>query len=148
MLDVSKYPTFVLPTGAQLFHGTDCAGEFLVPDGPAWFAFSRAEAARWAGWSESVPTGRFKGDRRLFAFTTTLDLRLIDTRKIETWQRLCTELCGDPEAGTGTVAQCLREAGLVGWHGRTEVLLSDPAAWLSHCAVFDLGRRVPAGFSP
>lgn len=148
MVDVSNYPFFVLPAGTLLFHGSDCDGDFLIPDGPAWFAFTKPKAAEWAGWSESVPPGRSKGDKRVLALKSIADVKLIDTRKLQTWQKLCVDLCGDAEAGTGTVAYRAREASLVGWYGRTEVLLTDPAAWLIHQATYDLASHAPGRLVP
>jgi hypothetical protein len=148
MVDVRHYPAFVLPAGTQLFHGSDCAGEFLVPDGPAWFAFTFERGARWSGWSEIPPAGRIKGQRRLLAFKVAADITLIDTRRFEIWEKLCTDLSGDPEAGMGTIAQRVREEGLVGWYGRHEVLLAEPATWLIHEDLHVLEPRASVGLSP
>jgi hypothetical protein len=148
MVDVSKYPAFVLPAGTALFHGSDCAGEFLVPDGPAWFAFSLARGAQGSGWSETAPTGRIKGERRVLAFRTGADIPLIDTRKLEIWEKLCADLTGDPETGSRTVAFRVWEEGIAGWYGQHEVLLAEPANWLVHRAVHRLEQGAVSAMSP
>ena len=145
--DVASYPTLVLPAGTKLFHGTDSAGEFLVPDGPAWFAFNLSKAQQWAGWSQSMPAGRTKADRRVLVLRSRADVSLLDTRKRSDWEKLCLELCGDPEAGMYAVAEQVRQAGYAGWYGRTEVLLTDPAIWLAPKDVQQLESERPPSCS-
>lgn len=145
MAGMMRFPMLVLPAGTTVFHGTDSAGEFLIPDGPAWFAFDQAKAKQWAGWSQGMPAGRTKADRRVLVLRTTADVSLLDTRKVRDWEKLCLDLCGDPEAGMYVVAQEVRQAGYAGWYGRTEMLLGNPAAWLASEAVLELEPKPPAG---
>ena len=55
----------VLRAGTPLFHGTRCAGDYGIPDGPAWFAYTRGSAAKWIDWSARLPEGRHPGERRV-----------------------------------------------------------------------------------
>jgi hypothetical protein len=135
---VAPLETTILPAGTALFHGTDCAGDFSVPDGPAWFAFTLEKATEWAGWSDQAPEGRTKGERRVLSFRLAADAELPDTRDSADWRRLSRALCGDDEAGVGEVADGAAAAGLPGWRGRAEVMLVDPARWLVHEATVSL----------
>lgn len=67
-----------VPKGTFLFHGTDCAGDFKIPDGPSWFAFNRTAAVEWVGWSEERPNGRQKGSGRVLVTEVSQDIDLVD----------------------------------------------------------------------
>jgi len=124
-------PTTLLKAGTPLWHGTDCEGDFLHPDGPAWFAFSLEDAQKWSGWSQSVPEGRAKGERRVLAFEAARDVVLLDTSERTHWEALCEAATGDPEGSPWGAAAALAQRGLAeGWYGRTEILLVAPSAAL------------------
>lgn len=110
---------FVLPKGTVLFHGTDSMVEFTKPNVPAWFAELDVYAQQWAGWG-SVPQG---GERRILSFVTNAPVALFDTSHIDDWLLLSTVL--DTNDSTVGLARTLLEAGLPGWYGRAEVMLTD-----------------------
>ena len=58
-------------------------------------------------------------------------VKLPDISDAQVWHRFCEELTGDPEAGIYAVAERAKEDGYAGWYGRTEVMLCDPARYLS-----------------
>ena len=131
-VDLAALPTRALPEGAQLWHGSDCAGKFSVPDGPAWFALDEQSGLRWARWRQRPPAGRSRGPARLFRYVVARPVDLVDTAARGDWAALAALLCGDPEAGSWQVASALAAtgAGGKGWYGRAEVLLCDPAQCL------------------
>jgi hypothetical protein len=119
----------VLRAGTPLFHGTRCAGDYGIPDGPAWFAYTRGSAAKWIDWSARLPEGRHPGERRVLHSAAARDAVLLDTSRAADWHRLSDALTGDPEADVRWVARCL--AGKAdGWMGRAEVMLCAPERWL------------------
>jgi hypothetical protein len=140
-------PMRTIPAGTHLFHGTDCAGDFTVPDGPAWFADTDKEAAYWAGWN--VPAhDRADGERRVHAFVTLAPVTLVDIDAAqegvadsdEAWDRLCAAVTGEDEyLDRDELAAAMAEKGLAGWWGEGETLLSRPDALLK----FLSRRHVP-----
>jgi len=124
--------TCILPAGTKLFHGTDCAGEFDIPDGPAWFCPTREGAEGWVDWSKETPRGRKKGPGRVLGpLVVARDLILANTILLEDWRSLGEELLGDPDPLTGDLARAVVAAGLDGWAGRAEVMVSKPHEVLS-----------------
>lgn len=139
-------PTRTIPAGTHLFHGTDCAGDFTVPDGPAWFAATHDEAAYWAGWN--VPAhDRADGERRVHDFVTLADVTLVDLDACQdghdgdgAWERLCAAVTGDDEyLCRDELASAMAERGMAGWCGEGEVLLALPGELLG----FLSRRHVP-----
>jgi hypothetical protein len=120
-----------IPKGTSLYHGTDCEGDFVIPDGPSWFTFAHDEAARWAGWSESLPQGRKRGLKRVLVTETIEDIDLVDVVSLERWEAVATSVCGDPEATSYAVADAFMKSGLVGWIGKHEIMLTTPALVLN-----------------
>lgn len=129
VLTRSTFNNYVLqPT--TLYHGTNCAGDFSLPDGPAWFCLDFDTATKWSGWSTTPPRGKTIGRRRVLACHLTQSIELLDTRSIEDWQRLGEALAGDTDPYMWTIARLVSEAGYNGWLGNTEVMLSRPSAHL------------------
>jgi hypothetical protein len=123
-----QFAMLELPGHTRLFHGTN-SGDFMVPDGPAWFAFTPEKAQQWIGWAGLTP-GRKAGAARVLVFETYKALSLVDTREESAWRAFCQSLTGDPEIGTGVMAQAVKKYGLAGWYGREEVMISEPIAVL------------------
>lgn len=128
--DLSGLPRRTIPAGTRLYHGTQTAGRFVLPDGPAWFTTAEDSAARWIGWARA-PVGRRRGASRVLVAELTEAVALLDVVALGRWRHLALATAGDPEAGPGTMARVLRSAGIAGWYGRTEVLLTVPEAVLS-----------------
>jgi hypothetical protein len=123
-------PTKILPAGTLLYHGTKTAGDFTLPDGPAWFAFSYGEAEKWINWSSTPPSGRTFGEPRVIVACVVKPVELADTRSLRNWQQFCQTLLGDPEPGIGVIAQAAKKARIPGWLGNTEVMLARPKMYL------------------
>lgn len=114
-----------IKAGTLLYHGTDCAGDFHIPDGPAWFTWSREQAEEWAGWSECLPAGRTKGPPRIISARLSQNVRLVDVEELEDWKNLC--LAFDmSEPSPGRLAQAMSDAGMDGWYESSEVMLTNP----------------------
>ena len=154
---LATMPMVPLAAGTPLHHGTDCAGGFEFPDGPAWFAGTQAEAADWAGWNVP-PDGREDGERRTHAYVTTADLSLVDVRRIrrlrDGWERLCLAAAGEfDELLRDEVAAALAAKGYAGWVDGGEVMLTDPAGSLrflgrTHVPGDNLMRPQPSTYRP
>ncbi len=127
----TRLRTATLPAGTPLHHGTRCIGDFMAPDGPAWFAYTDAAAEDWASWSSVPPPGRRHGPERVLSYETVADLVLVDTRELRQWQALGMALLRDPDPDVGEIAAAVRAAGYNGWLGRAEVMLCDPGAALA-----------------
>ena len=128
-------PLLTLPAGRRLHHGTDCEGDFEVPDGPAWFGRTRSTAAYWAGWNVP-PDGRRDGPRRTLSYVTTRDVALFDldraVRTDDDWLELCLAATGiDDDVDERIVlARALAGHGFAGWIGQGEVMLTGPSGIL------------------
>jgi len=112
--------------GTLLYHGTDCAGDFAIPDGPCWFALNQEDAVKWVGWSESLPEGRERGSWRVLITETVDDIDLIDVISLERWEEVAMGVCNDPEATNYAVANGLWKNGIIGWIGDQEIMLTTP----------------------
>ena len=135
----ASWSSIILAKGKRVFHGTDCAGNFLLPDGPAWFAFDAAGARRAVHWERSLPRGRRQGPRRVLEAVVKRDIRLIDTRQEGIWREVCAALCkGNRDASTYEVAHAIARRRGTGWYGDTEILLVKPAYSLTAIAVHPL----------
>ena len=119
-----------IPAGTLLFHGTDCVGDFTIPDGPAWFAFSREKADYWSKIQSTVPSGRTKGESRVLEFVVEKDVSPFDTEHYDDWVRMCEWFVGGSDATPHQLANALALHGHLGWYGREEILLTSPEAWL------------------
>lgn len=120
-----RLPIVTLPASSQLWHGSDCAGRFSVPDGPAWFALDEQTGVRWASWRETPPAGRRKGKPRLFSFLLSREVELLDVEDISVWQEFGLTLLGDPEASPWALAQAL-VGQADGWRTEAEIMLCCP----------------------
>lgn len=128
MPDYGNYPQpppMTLEAGTTLYHGTDSAGDFLIPDGPAWFCLDKEKALEWTGWSEGPCKGRKKGEPRVLAVTLAKNVTLLDTTSRVVWIALCHRFDFD-DAQNYELAHKLKEKGYAGWYGPTEVLLCRP----------------------
>ena len=114
-----------VPAGTRIWHGSDCTGPLDPPAGPAWFTRDPAAAADWAGWSEGLPDGRERGQRRLLGYELTAPVRLLDTTRLEDWSALGVALLDDPEPGPWALADALTRAEGGGWSSPRELLLCD-----------------------
>lgn len=112
--------TKTLTAGTVLYHGTDALEEFLIPRGPAWFAWDWQSAAKWAGWGSKA-----RGQRRVIQARLTAPLEVQDTSICEDWRELCYRLIGDEDATPWNMAKAVAENDLGGWYGRAEILLVD-----------------------
>ena len=121
--------TSVLRAGTRLYHGTNCAGEFLIPNGPAWFATDHDKALKWAGWT-SPPKGRTLGAVRVLSFVSIRSVLLIETNERSQWDQLSTVLLDDPEANVWAVAHALAATGSPGWSAPGEIMLCAPSIFL------------------
>lgn len=125
-------PRIVLKAGTTLHHGTDCAGDFDIPDGPAWFTAEMADAEEWAGWN--VPAhDRDDGERRVHTFVVQEDVTLLDLDRIAgdisgpEWADLAELVTGvNDEILRDEMAAGLKALGMAGWLGHSEVLLTFP----------------------
>lgn len=117
-----------IPAGQMLYHGTDCAGDFLLPDGPAWFSRWYWFAATMAGW-RPPPPGRSRGPRRVLKARLSRDIVLRDFG--DSWFNPDSE----------EIAGLADTPGIDGWYARTEVLLLDPATSLIHAAWRSMTKR-------
>jgi hypothetical protein len=115
-----------LAKGTVLYHGTDCDGDFGIPDGPCWFAFDRRTAKNWVDWSQKPPAGRVKGPGRVIEVELSKDVLLLDVVVLEDWAALAMEHCGDIEASPYPVADSLAGKGVLGWIGEREIMLTRP----------------------
>jgi len=127
---LENLPMLVIPAGTELHHGTDCAGDFEIPDGPAWFASTHEVAAEWAGWNYPAHD-RADGERRTHAHVTLADLRLVDLDAVQAvedgWDRLCLAVAGiDDELTREELAAAFAQRGLAGWAGEEELLIVSP----------------------
>lgn len=120
----------IIPKGTLLYHGTDCAGDFAIPDGPSWFTLGREDAVQWVGWSESLPQGRNRGPGRVLVAETIDDIDLIDVIALKRWEAVATAICDDAEATSYAVANAFLQNGISGWLGRNEVMLTHPGQML------------------
>ena len=60
------------------------------------------------------------------------DIRLIDTRQERIWRELCAALCnGDRDASMYEAAHAVATRRWTGWYGNAEVLLVNPAYYLT-----------------
>lgn len=116
-----------LPAGTLLYHGTAAMAEFAVPRGPAWFAETAAEAARWCGWRKSGLPVAFGGPRRVLVVRLAAPVTLPDTAALRDWEALNRRTCGTSEPYIEQAVRGVVAAGLAGWYGRTEVMLVDTA---------------------
>lgn len=129
---LAALPRVVLKAGTTLHHGTDCAGDFEIPDGPAWFTADMAAAEEWAGWN--VPAhDREDGERRIHSFVVQEDLELLDLDAIaqdigeQEWADLAELVTGvNDEILRDEMAAGLKAGGMAGWLGHSEVLLTFP----------------------
>lgn len=129
-------PRIMLKAGTTLYHGTDCAGDFEIPDGPAWFTTDPGEAEEWAGWN--VPAhGREDGERRIHTFVVERDVALLDMDTIaadiatDEWADLAEIVTGvNDEILRDEMAAGLKAKGMTGWLGHGEVLLTSPESVL------------------
>ncbi|TLX16999.1 hypothetical protein [Rhizobium sp. MHM7A] len=112
--------------GTMLYHGTDSAGDFAIPDGPCWFTLRHEDAIRWVGWSESLPQGRERGLGRVLVSETIDDIDLVDVTALKRWEAVATAVCDDPEATSYAVANAFLKNGIVGWIGDREIMLTNP----------------------
>jgi hypothetical protein len=145
--ELATLPTITLEAGTVLHHGTDCAGDFEIPDGPAWFAADATDAADWAGWN-TPPYDRADGERRTHAFVTTQAVRVIDLAAAysddDGWIALCLAATGEDEELTRSeLAEALVAHGFLGWSGDGEVMLADPGKVLRF-----VGRTPVPGANP
>ncbi len=127
-------PTARLEAGTKLYHGTRCVGDFEAPDGPAWFAFDRDKARGWCDWASEPPRGRTYGEPRVLCYEVAADAELLDTRTLVNWERAGIALVGDGDPEIYALAAAVARSGRAGWLGGSEVLLSEPAAWLRRLA--------------
>lgn len=123
-MSIESVPRRILPAGTRLWHGTNTAGDFEVPDGPAWFALTHKGAAEWVGWG-GVCGGRVAGSSRVHEFESVADVELLDLFGLEDWRRVSLEMVGDPDGGTGCVAAALVDVA-AGWVGEGEVMFTAP----------------------
>lgn len=123
--DIGHYPSYTMPAGTLLFHGSNANDHFEMPEGPAWFTLDNKAADFWSGWHQTDP--RNQGTRRVMQFEVTRDIELVDWRHQSYEEALdfAEALTGDPEAGPYTEAEALK--GLTeGWIGKDEVMIIDP----------------------
>lgn len=132
---LDDYPRASLPKGTMLYHGTNTAGDFEIPDGPAWFAPTFELSRQWVGWA-SPPSNRALGDGRIHEFEVIADIPdLIDIRVIphdmgQGWSEFCEAATGEyDELGPGWVASAL-VGKCQGWQGREEIMLTEPQSYL------------------
>ena len=112
-----------LDKGTRLFHGTDAPRSFRrFKRRAAWFTKNRTAAEEWVGLSEEGGGG--KG--RVLELVTLKPLRLVDTRNLRQWQALGMKLMGDDDPRMWDLAKAARQAGLDGWFGDKEVMISFP----------------------
>ena len=135
--ELDDLPRTVLAKGTPLFHGTDCAGDFEIPDGPAWFADSFETAAYWAGWNFPAHD-REDGERRVHVYVVAADVALLDLDAFaddvagDGWIRLAELAAGVSEEITrDEMAAALKAKGVAGWLGHGEVMLTSPELVLS-----------------
>ena len=136
-------PTKVLRAGTILYHGTNSAGDFQHPDGPAWFTPSLKIGLQWAGWSESLPDGRTKGDKRVLSYRVVQDVTLLSfTAKV--WSGLGLILCDDEEPSPWDLAHKL--VGCVpGWmstESNGEVMLTTPSEVLEFVDIQPVAKSI------
>jgi len=122
--------------GTILFHGTDCAGDFEIPDGPCWFAFNRSAAAQWVGWSDEPPQGRDKGAGRVLEVEITQDVDLVDMASLDSWELAASAFCGDSEASIYEMAEAFNQQRALGWATEREIMLTRPGEVLRAKAVY------------
>ena len=148
-LALSNFPVKTLPKGTLLFHGTNTAGKFTIPDGPAWFTLDHDSAKGWVGWG-GVADNRKPGQERVLICRLNHDIELLDTSNRETWLKLAEAATGNPESGGGWVAEALCGAAN-GWRGRDEVMLCEPAKHLVQQSIVTAAKQpwvtVPRGFN-
>lgn len=107
-----------------MWHGTNTAGKFLIPDGPAWFAFSREAAENWVGWG-GVADNRSEGPGRVHEYVTAAPVVVLDVFALDDWRNLSERMTGDPDCGTGILAA--KGASVeAGWVGEEEIMLAAP----------------------
>lgn len=123
------FPVTRMPPGILLYHGTTATSAFDVPRGPAWFVHNHGTAFDWAGWSLPPPYP-YGGIRRVIACVVIDVVTLVDTTNPTMWWKLCDIMGGDPDASTYEVAGAMVRAGLDGWYGGAEVMISRPHACL------------------
>lgn len=110
----------VLPAGTPLFHGTHKNSNFIIPAGPAWFAFTEERAAYWGEWSA--------GDDYVVKRYTSRAVALLDIRQRPDLYRCVTAL--KPHWDSDDIVKLqghqIHALGLAGWIGEAEVMLTAP----------------------
>lgn len=109
----------VLHPRCRLYHGTSRRKRFAVPRPPAWFAFTPEKAWFWAEWAHDG------GKPRVLEFEVARPVELPSTAAYADWLKLADAVGGDSD-DQWDMAKAVKKAGLPGWYGLEEVLLTDP----------------------
>jgi hypothetical protein len=117
----------LIPFSGKLFHGSDRAASFVIPDGPAWFALSEDKALEWAEWGKArKPCVRVYTCSKVF---------LVDLLKYDDVDATFKQLRIDMDLPYRLQAGQFRKFGLAGWLGSEEVMLTFPERYLRPTAL-------------